>query len=152
MFSRGALPAFVLSLALAVLAEPAPLIPDPGHIYNEGSTCEIGWTPDPTGLWKTMNIQLMTGNNFQMVPLTSSSSCIFLRARLMIDLCPSLIHQLSPRSMVPAPPVHSAIPVLRYVSLYSLRDLFDSMSCFFFSGHHPRSHLFLPIHLRWQCH
>lgn len=82
MFSRGAFSAFVLSLALAVLADPAPTIPDPGHIYNEGSTCQVGWTPDTTGLWKTMNIQLMTGNNIQMVPLTSSSSCIFFLVQL----------------------------------------------------------------------
>lgn len=34
--------------------------------------------------------------------------------------------------MVPPPPVHSAIRVLRYVSMYGPRDLFNSMSCFFF--------------------
>jgi len=73
MFSRGALPAFVLSLALVVFADPVPTLPDPGHIFNEGSTCQIGWTPDSTGQWKTMNIQLMTGDNAQMVHLTSSS-------------------------------------------------------------------------------
>jgi hypothetical protein len=77
MFSRRAFPAFILSLALVVLADPVPIIPDPGHIYNEGSTCQVGWTPDPTGQWKTMAIQLMTGNNIQMVPLTSSSFCFF---------------------------------------------------------------------------
>jgi len=71
MFSRRALPAFVLSLALVVLADPVPTVPDPGHIYNEGSPCQIGWTPDTTGEWKSMNIQLMTGNNVQMVPLTT---------------------------------------------------------------------------------
>ncbi|KAN0109626.1 hypothetical protein V8E52_009063 [Russula decolorans] len=71
MFSRGAFTAFILSLALVVFADVGPTIPDPGHIYNEGSTCQIGWTADPTGQWKTMNIQLMTGSNVQMVPLTT---------------------------------------------------------------------------------
>ena len=77
MFSRGTLPAFVLSLALAALADPVPSTPNPGAVYNEGSNCDIGWTPDSTGQWKTMNIQLMTGDNFQMVPLTSPSYCIY---------------------------------------------------------------------------
>ena len=116
MFSRGAFPAFILSLAMVVFADITPTVPDPGHIYNEGSTCQIGWTADPTGQWKAMNIQLMTGSNIQMVPLTSSSSCIVF-VQVMIDPCPSLIHQLLPRSMVPPPPVHSATRVLRYVSL-----------------------------------
>jgi len=72
MFSRGAFPAFILSLASAVFAaDIIPTVPDPGHVYNEGSTCEIGWTPDPSGQWKTMNIQLMTGSNVQMIPLTT---------------------------------------------------------------------------------
>jgi hypothetical protein len=77
MFSRGAFPAFVLSLASVVFADPVITLPDPGHIYNEGSTCQIGWTADTTGQWKAMNIQLMTGSNVLMVPLTSSSSCNF---------------------------------------------------------------------------
>lgn len=118
MFSRGAFDfaTVILSLALVVLADITPTVPDPGHIYNEGSTCQIGWTPDPTGLWKTMNIELMTGDNFQMIHLTSSSSFFFL-VQVMIDPCPSLIQQLLPRSMVPLPLVHSATRVLRYVSL-----------------------------------
>jgi len=78
MFSRGAFLAFILSLALLVFADPTPTVPDPGHIFNEGSTCQIGWTPDSTGQWKTMNIQLMTGDNIEMVSLTSSSPYIFL--------------------------------------------------------------------------
>lgn len=71
MFSLGAFTAFILSLALVVIADPAITLPDPGHIYNEGGTCQIGWNPDTTGQWKTMNIQLMTGSNGQMVPLTT---------------------------------------------------------------------------------
>lgn len=85
MFSR-ALPAFVLSLALVAFADPDPIVPDPGHIYNEGATCEIGWNPDPTGTWKTMNIELMTGSNSQMVHLSSSYSSVFFFGQATINL------------------------------------------------------------------
>lgn len=77
MFSRGALTAFVLSLALAVLADPTPSTPSPGQVFQAGGNCDIAWTPDASGLWKVMNIQLMTGDNLHMVPLTSSSRCSF---------------------------------------------------------------------------
>ena len=56
---------------LSALADPVPDAPAPGDSFNEGSTCHIGWTADTTGTWKTMNIELMTGDNFNMVQLTS---------------------------------------------------------------------------------
>ncbi|KAH9991104.1 hypothetical protein BJV77DRAFT_1008954 [Russula vinacea] len=71
MFSRGTFSAFVLSLALVALADPTPSAPSPGQVFNAGSTCQIAWTPDSSGLWKVMNIQLMTGDNLQMVALTT---------------------------------------------------------------------------------
>lgn len=77
MFSRGTFSAFVLSLALVALADPTPSAPSPGQVFNAGSTCQIAWTPDSSGLWKVMNIQLMTGDNLQMVALTSPSCCFF---------------------------------------------------------------------------
>ena len=83
MFSRGTFSAFVLSLALVALADPTPSAPSPGQVFNAGSTCQIAWTPDSSGLWKVMNIQLMTGDNLQMVALTSPS-CIFFQV-IIID-------------------------------------------------------------------
>ena len=71
MFSRLALPTFIFSSLLLVLADPVPSSPAPGQVFNEGSTCTIGWTPDTTGTWKTLDIELMTGDNSQMVFLTS---------------------------------------------------------------------------------
>ncbi|KAI9509138.1 hypothetical protein F5148DRAFT_1148522 [Russula earlei] len=68
MFSRGA---FFLSLAFVALADPIPTGPSPGQVFTEGSACTINWTPDTTGNWKIMNIELMTGNNFNMVHLTT---------------------------------------------------------------------------------
>lgn len=82
MFSRGTLTAFVLSMGLAVLADPTPSTPSPGQVFQEGGNCDIAWTPDASGLWKTMNIQLMTGDNLQMVPLTSSSAVVFFQVSI----------------------------------------------------------------------
>ncbi|KAA1470106.1 hypothetical protein DENSPDRAFT_741982, partial [Dentipellis sp. KUC8613] len=48
-----------------------PTEPGPGEVFKEGQTCHIAWDPDTTGTWKTMNIELMTGNNFAMVHLTT---------------------------------------------------------------------------------
>lgn len=61
MFSLG-----VVALALLPLlakADPVPLTPDTS---NEGATCTINWNPDTTGIWKVMNIELMTGPNAPM--------------------------------------------------------------------------------------
>jgi hypothetical protein len=135
MFSLGAFTAFILSLALVAIADPAITLPDPGHIYNEGGTCQIGWNPDSTGQWKTMNIQLMTGSNGQMVPLTSSSSYVFF-GQMMIDPCllsyPPAVATVDGTT---SPGTFSyTCPAVR-VALYCPRayfDLFNSMSCFFF--------------------
>ncbi|KAH9956979.1 hypothetical protein BC827DRAFT_1371344 [Russula dissimulans] len=70
MFSL-AFPTFILSLVLVALADPTPSEPNPGNVFKEGNNITATWTPDTSGVWKTMNIQLMTGDNFQMVPLTT---------------------------------------------------------------------------------
>ena len=72
MFSHLAFPTFILSTALLALADGiTPLEPDPGAIYNTNANCPISWTPDTSGGWKTMYIELMTGDNINMVHLTS---------------------------------------------------------------------------------
>ncbi|KAH9017021.1 hypothetical protein EDB84DRAFT_1522710 [Lactarius hengduanensis] len=71
MLSHLALPTFILSAVLVAMADPTPSEPGPGDIFNEGSTCHIAWTPDASGVWKTLNIELMTGDNFNMVHLTT---------------------------------------------------------------------------------
>ncbi|KAI9458409.1 hypothetical protein BJY52DRAFT_429876 [Lactarius psammicola] len=71
MLSRLALPTFILSAVLVALADPTPSEPAPGEIFNEGSTCHVAWTPDASGVWKTLNIELMTGDNINMVHLTT---------------------------------------------------------------------------------
>lgn len=49
-----------------VLADPGPTTPSPGAVYNEGANCDVAWNADTSGVWKTMNIELMTGSNLAM--------------------------------------------------------------------------------------
>jgi hypothetical protein len=80
MLSRLALPTFILSTLLVAFADPTPTGPSPGQVFNEGSSCTITWTADPSGVWKTLDIELMTGDNANMVFLTSMISSILERA------------------------------------------------------------------------
>ncbi|EPQ56189.1 hypothetical protein GLOTRDRAFT_137993 [Gloeophyllum trabeum ATCC 11539] len=70
MFTAFALTALFAS-SLVARADPTPNEPGPGSVFNEGSTCHIAWDPDTTGQWKNMAIELMTGDNFNMVHLTT---------------------------------------------------------------------------------
>lgn len=54
-----------------VRADVNPTEPGPSDVFKAGGQCHIAWQPDTTGTWKVMNIELMTGSNFQMVHLTS---------------------------------------------------------------------------------
>jgi len=59
----------IAALAYGVAADPVPLEPSSTSVFNEGSNCTILWTPDTTGVWTVMNIELMTGDNFNQVHL-----------------------------------------------------------------------------------
>ncbi|KAH7910467.1 hypothetical protein BJ138DRAFT_1008718 [Hygrophoropsis aurantiaca] len=59
------------SLAILVRADPDPTNPGPGDVFIEGQTCSVGWDVDTTGVWKSMSIELKTGDNFNMVYLTT---------------------------------------------------------------------------------
>ncbi|PVF92810.1 hypothetical protein CPB86DRAFT_801740 [Serendipita vermifera] len=61
--------AFAASGARFVAAEPTPLEPSGSSVFNEGGNCTILWEADTTGVWTTMNIELMTGDNFNQVHL-----------------------------------------------------------------------------------
>jgi len=71
MFATLAFTTLLASSALLARAAVNPLTPSPGDVFNEGSTCRIAWAVDTTGDWKTLNIQLMTGDNIDMVHLTT---------------------------------------------------------------------------------
>lgn len=62
---------FPLLQLASVRADPTPLEPSSNSVFNEGGQCTMQWTADPTGVWKVMNIELMTGSNEQMVHLRS---------------------------------------------------------------------------------
>ncbi|KAG6865653.1 hypothetical protein C0991_000572 [Blastosporella zonata] len=73
MFVKFALSAFLASTSLLVRADVTPSDPGPGVVYNVGGTCHITWTGDATSTtaWKDMSIELMTGDNLEMVHLTT---------------------------------------------------------------------------------
>lgn len=67
-------PVFLVALAafqaLPTMADPGPLEPSPGSVYNAGSGCLIKWNADTTGVWKQMNIELKTGSDDSQVDVT----------------------------------------------------------------------------------
>jgi len=71
MFATLAFTTLLASSALFARAAVNPLSPSPGDVFNEGSTCHIAWAVDTTGDWKTLNIELMTGDNIDMIHLTT---------------------------------------------------------------------------------
>lgn len=46
----------------------------PGDSYKEGGNCLIQWDADTTGKWTDMQIELKTGDNYNMVPLKGLDS------------------------------------------------------------------------------
>ena len=76
MFSAPVFTAlFVLAAPLITRADVTPTEPAPAEVFNAGTTCHIAWDGDAnsTTSWKDMTIQLMTGDNFNMIALTSKS-------------------------------------------------------------------------------
>ncbi|THU97673.1 hypothetical protein K435DRAFT_56072 [Dendrothele bispora CBS 962.96] len=59
--------------ALLVQAIVTPSAPGPGAVFKQGSNCDITWAgdADSTTDWKNMAIELMTGDNFNMVHITT---------------------------------------------------------------------------------
>lgn len=72
MFGTFTLATLLVS-ALVARADVTPIEPGPAIICEVGQTCHVAWNGDvvsPTA-WKGMAIQLMTGDNFNMVALTT---------------------------------------------------------------------------------
>lgn len=75
MFTKKSFVALLAFAApLLVRADVTPTEPAPGASFNAGTTCAVGWDGDAnsTTVWKNMAIELMTGDNFDMVHLTSN--------------------------------------------------------------------------------
>ena len=58
-----------------VLADVTPSEPGPGSVFKAGSTCLVTWLGDTASstIWKNMAIELMSGDNFNMVHVTSKN-------------------------------------------------------------------------------
>ncbi|KAI0751576.1 hypothetical protein C8Q80DRAFT_585163 [Daedaleopsis nitida] len=70
MFAYAGIAALIAGSAL-VRAAPEPSAPGPGDVFKQGEQCTISWSADTTGTWKEMNIELMTGDNWHMVHITT---------------------------------------------------------------------------------
>ncbi|RPD58973.1 hypothetical protein L226DRAFT_108328 [Lentinus tigrinus ALCF2SS1-7] len=70
MFAYAGLAALIAGSAL-VRADPVPTAPGPGDVFKVGGQCSFTWTPDTTGVWKEMNVELMSGSNLQMNHITT---------------------------------------------------------------------------------
>ncbi|KAM5531465.1 hypothetical protein V8D89_014855 [Ganoderma adspersum] len=55
----------------AVVPGAVPTAPGPKDVFKEGGDCKFAWTADPSGQWKEMNVQLMSGDNWNMIPVTT---------------------------------------------------------------------------------
>ncbi|KAG6885758.1 hypothetical protein C0993_010270 [Termitomyces sp. T159_Od127] len=100
MFATFALTALLASASLLrVRADVTPSDPGPGVVYKAGGTCHIEWVGDkssPTA-WKNMAIQLMTGDNLNMIHLTTVATGLDGTADGTFDhTCPSV----SPNSAI----------------------------------------------------
>ncbi|KAF9017651.1 hypothetical protein BDZ89DRAFT_1165648 [Hymenopellis radicata] len=71
MLSTTATTLIALALAGAAVADVVPTGPSGSDVFKEGEPCKIEWTGDVSGKWAGMAIQLMSGDNFQMVPVTT---------------------------------------------------------------------------------
>jgi hypothetical protein len=72
---------FTALLALAApfvaRADVTPTEPAPGDVFTAGQTCHVAWNGDTSSptMWKGMAIELMSGNNFDMIHITSMFQC-----------------------------------------------------------------------------
>ncbi|KAH9851842.1 hypothetical protein C2E23DRAFT_732131 [Lenzites betulinus] len=66
--------AFARPVALATTGSVIPTAPGPNDVFNEGANCTFSWTPDPSGVWTQTDVELMTGDNFNMVYITTVAS------------------------------------------------------------------------------
>ena len=76
----------IVNAALATTSAPVtpgvvPTAPGPSDVFKEGANCTFSWTPDASGQWKQFTVQLMSGNNFNMIPVTSEYPCTLISRR-----------------------------------------------------------------------
>jgi hypothetical protein len=95
MFAKLLIAAITLP-ALLVWADPNPNVPGPGDSYKEGGNCLIQWDADTTGKWTNMQIELKTGDNYNMVPLMPVTTIDGTKQTQFVWTCP----KVSPNSAI----------------------------------------------------
>jgi len=74
MFTKlASVTSMLLAASAIVNAVVIPSEPGPGAVYTAGETCSVVWAGDADSdtTWKDMAIQLMTGDNWDMIHLTT---------------------------------------------------------------------------------
>jgi len=89
MFAKFLLAALALP-ALLARADPEPSVPGPGDSFKQGGECIIIWEVDATGKWTDMKIELMTGDNLNMVPLKVITTIDATKEILFSHPCPKV--------------------------------------------------------------
>jgi len=69
--NKIAVAGMVAVVAGVVSAAPNPTEPSAASVFKVGDACTIKWDTDATGTWTAMNIELMTGDNLNMIHLTT---------------------------------------------------------------------------------
>ncbi|KAI0630817.1 hypothetical protein C8Q77DRAFT_1063410 [Trametes polyzona] len=64
----------LVAAASAPVGGVVPTAPGPNDVFKQGGDCKFSWTPDTSGTWKQTDVELMTGDNFHMVFLTTVAS------------------------------------------------------------------------------
>jgi hypothetical protein len=143
MFSRSACLTVVLSIAFSALADVNPTSPGPGQVFQQGGTCTIGWDPDTTGTWKTLNVELMTGPNLNMVHLTSPSCSIFFSSDHCLTI--TLLSNSCRYRRWYHLPWHIQLPVSCGTCHGLCHVYFSQFNVLSIIGQPPRTYLFLPV-------
>jgi hypothetical protein len=74
-----------LGLASAIVT---PTSPDASTVVKQGDQITALWTADPTGTWKDVEIQLMTGDNLNVSDAaTTTVSVEWVHATIADDHC-----------------------------------------------------------------
>jgi hypothetical protein len=103
------------ALSTLVSADVTPTSPDGNTVVKVGQTAEAMWSKDTQGNWTDVTIKLMTGDNFNMVEVTSKPQCCFSVKRSLY-----LGPQLSPRTLTAPPQPRSTGQVGDSTYIFSL--------------------------------
>jgi len=81
-----------IAIGSSALASPTPTFPGPSDSFTALGQCNIAWTLDTnaTKPWTTMNIELMTGSNAQMVHMRTVATVDATKQTTFSWICPEV--------------------------------------------------------------